>query len=465
MPSFNVTVVGAGYVGMPTALSLSYFGHAVTLVDTNPARIAELRSGQCPVFEPHLDEMMAIAPNLAFTTSLAEATISADFIFIAVGTPSLEDGQANMEAFDSAAHSILDLLALDQRRRPRVLVIKSTVPVGTAETMKLWAAQRGLDHVEIASNPEFLRQGSAFHDTLFPDRIVVGGTARAHGALRELYAPLIEQQFEAPVGLQRPSSMLGVAYLTTSNKSAELAKYAANAFLAMKISFTNEIANVCDVVGADIDEVAGVVGADSRIGASFLRAGLGYGGSCFPKDTRALQHIAAHSSYQFQILPAIIEVNSLQPMRLVNRMETQLNGLSGKRVAVLGLAFKPHTDDIRESPGILLAHELLSRGAQISVHDPLALFNADAELHADIQRCTTVEEVLTGADAAVLATEWESYLQLDWTHAKRMMRGSWVFDGRNSLASDQVVAAGLHYVGVGKPSVLAPGLSEMPLSN
>lgn len=452
----NVTVIGAGYVGMPTALSLAYFGHKVTLVDTNQERVDALRQGQSPVFEPYLPEMMAnLNEKVQYTTSMASAVSEAEFIFFAVGTPSLPDGHADLTSLNDAVHQVLTELS-SCSLKSRFLVVKSTVPVGTADQIKEVIAAKGLTHVKVASNPEFLRQGSAFADTLFPERIVVGGEPEVQAAMHELYRPLIEQSFAVPQGLVRPPSLSTSTYLSTSNRSAELAKYAANAFLAMKISFINEIANVCDGVGADVDEVAQVIGADSRIGSSFLRAGLGYGGSCFPKDTRALTAISAESQYEFRLLNSVIEVNRQQALRVVEKLERCLEGVKGKRVAVLGLAFKPHTDDVRESPGIALAHELMIRGATVTVHDPQALPNAETILHRDILRAPDLGACLEGQEGVLVTTDWPEYLQMDFKRVKQVMSGSWIIDGRNCLSEDAVVSAGLDYMGVGKGAQKPP---------
>jgi UDPglucose 6-dehydrogenase len=430
----RVAVIGTGYVGLTTGVSLAYLGHEVACVDVDADKINRLREGELPFYEPLLGEMLAASwPRLAFTTSLPEAARGAEIVFFAVGTPANADGSPNLRYLTAAALETIS--ALRDKSAPTVLVNKSTVPVGTGDLIGEEIRKAGLSHrVSLASNPEFLRQGRAVRDTLYPERIVAGGDEAAVDALERLYADILTQRFPEPAGAPRPAGLNRVPFVKVDRKSAEMSKYAANAFLAMKISFINEIANVCDRVGADVRHVSEVIGLDPRIGPSFLQAGIGYGGSCFPKDTRALQYIADTNGYDFKLLSAVIEVNNAQRSTIVDKAREALRGLGGKSIAVLGLAFKPHTDDLREAPSLWIIDALLREGAEVRVHDPAAADKARGLLPPGVRLAGSAAEALRGADAALLVTEWPEYLELTPDVLKSEMRNPLVIDGRNALS-------------------------------
>lgn len=449
MNTLEVAVIGAGYVGLSTAAALAACGHRVWVVERDPVRLEMLRSGRVPIQEPHLKAaLFAPSSTVCFTADLRIAVCVSSIVVIAVGTPPTPSHGANL----SQLYAVLEGIAPLLDEQPRVVVVKSTVPVGThAQASQELRRLAPIASFALVSNPEFLRQGRAVRDAVFPDRIVVGATQPwAFQAMKTLYGALLEGQISLTeaLELERPVSL--PAWLEVSPRSAELAKYAANAFLAMKISFVNEIANVCEETGADIDEVISVLGSDARIGADFLRAGLGYGGSCFPKDTRALSQIAAKSGYDFQLLRAVIEVNAAQRYRALDTLERRLNGVRGKTVTVLGLTFKPDTDDLRESLGIDLALELAARGAFVRTHDPVAAQAARELLPAGIAVSGNLEAMLTDADACVLVTEWREYLTADWARLGARMRHALVLDGRNALEPTVMFAAGFTYLGIGR---------------
>lgn len=456
----KVAVMGTGYVGLTTGAALAHLGHQVVCADIDEAKIALLQRGICPIYEPGLEELLqANSASLVFTTSCREAVQEAQVVFIAVGTPANEDGSPNLSYLHQALDMILDALAEITEREPAgghfgvsaaigpigeyskslptLLVNKSTVPVGTGDRFQEEIRRRGLEQrVELASNPEFLRQGRAMHDTLHPERIVAGGSSWAAQMLRELYAPLLDNT--------------DIPFLHVDLKSAELAKYAANAFLAMKISFINEIANVCDGIGADVESVARIIGSDSRIGPAFLHAGIGYGGSCFPKDTRALRHIADTSGYDFRLLSAVIEVNNGQRDRMLLKLRSRLGSLNGKRIAVLGLTFKPATDDLREAPSLPVIAQLISEGAIVTAHDPVAVAHAGERLPPGVHLADSAVECLRDADAALLVTEWPEYTAIAPEIWLQHMRRPLVIDGRNALPAS--LRSVLEYCGMGVPS-------------
>lgn len=432
----RVGVVGAGYVGLVAAAGLALAGHETVVAEANPVRLARLRERKAPFFEPGLDEWLERAgARLTAVGSIAEMG-PRDVVIIAVGTPSGVSGQSDLTYVRQAMQEVVSTAA------PRtVIVMKSTVPPGTGrELVRQYVAPagRGLAYV---SNPEFLREGKALHDWLHPDRIVIGAEERwAAERVVELY-----REIPAPV-------------LQTDITSAEMIKYAANALLATKISFINEIANLCELVGAHIDDVAKGVGMDPRLGAHFLQAGIGYGGSCFPKDTRALYFTAAVNGYAFELLRAVIEVNRRQRIRVVQRLNAMLEGLAGRSIAVLGLSFKPGTDDTRESPGLEIAVTLAGSGARVQVYDPVAVLpdaggppSAPVPLAPGLVRTPSMEEALQGAQAVVVATEWPEFVQADWGRLHRLMAAPYVvFDGRNCLDAAPLIALGFRYVGVGR---------------
>ncbi len=421
----RIAVFGAGYVGLVTGACFAELGHRVTVRDVIPERIEALRRGEVPIYEPGLDELLERnRERLSFTLDVTEAIDGAEFVYVAVGTPPTFSGDADL----SAVWTVIDELPAVDRRI--VVAMKSTVPVGTGQKVRHRLAQRGLGHVGYVSNPEFTAEGTAVRDFLEPDRIVVGSFDDAAGDAVEA----LHRGIEAPV-------------VRSDVASAEMIKLAANAALMTRISFINEIANVCEATGADVVKVAEGIGHDRRIGKSFLRAGVGFGGSCFPKDSLALKQLAANSGYHFQVLNAVIEVNELQKRRVVGKLSELLGSLRGKRVALLGLAFKPNTDDTREAPAFVLAGRLLAEGADVVAWDPVA--------HADglygVDQVETVEEAVRGADAVVLVTEWPQLADVDWASVATTMRPDPVFvDGRNMLDPNAMRAAGFTYDAIGR---------------
>ncbi|TFE22637.1 UDP-glucose dehydrogenase family protein [Cohnella luojiensis] len=429
----KVAVVGTGYVGLATGISLAYLGHKVTCIDIAVDKIESLRQGKLPIFEPGLEELFLKAKqNLHFTTSFTQGLEQSNVIFLAVGTPANSDGSSNLTYLFSAVDETIAYLSY--HKWPTVLVNKSTAPVGTSDLIVERVEAACIQHVvTVASNPEFLSQGKVVNDTLYPERIVIGGDDRAIRVLQELYSPIISQSFASPEQTPRPKHLKGVPIISVDTRSAELAKYAANAFLAMKISFINEIANLCDLVGADVTKVAAVIGKDSRIGSSFLQAGIGYGGSCFPKDTLALQFISNTIGYDFKLLSSVISVNNSQKFIIIEKLREELGPLYGKKIAVLGLTFKPGTDDIREAPSIPIIHSLLSGGAEVYVHDPVALDKARASLPSTVHFMNQLSDALIDADGALLITEWPEYLEIDAEYLSSVMRRPLFIDGRNAM--------------------------------
>ena len=420
----RVAIFGAGYVGLVTGACFAELGHEVVVRDVVTEKIEALRRGEVPIYEPGLDELLdGNRERLAITTDVNEAIDGAEFVYVAVGTPPTYSGDADL----SAVWTVIDELpAVDHRI---VVCMKSTVPVGTGEKVRHRLDARGLAHVGYASNPEFTAEGTAVRDFMEPDRIVVGAFEAADG---DAVAALHE-------GIDAPVVRADVA-------SAEMIKLAANAALMARISFINEIANVCEATGADVVKVAEGIGHDRRIGKSFLRAGIGFGGSCFPKDSLALKQLAASSGYHFQVLNAVIEVNELQKRRVIGKLKQLVGPLRGKRVALLGLAFKPNTDDTREAPAFVLAGRLLAEGADVVAWDPVA--NADG-LHGVVQ-VGTVDKALQGADAAVLVTEWPELAEVDWAAVAGRMRSAVLIDGRNMLDPEAMRAAGFTYDAIGR---------------
>ena len=455
----KVAVIGAGYVGLTTALSLAYVGHQVVGVDLDADKVARLNRGELPFYEPHAKEMLALVrERLRFTARYEEAVPQAEVIFIAVGTPSLPDGAPDLSQVRSAAQAIGRHLG----EGFTVVVNKSTVPVGSGnyvEALVRRAFQEAHEgepngRLAVASNPEFLREGQALYDSLYPDRIVVGAEdRRAIEVLRELYEPILEQSFAPPPFLPRPERMGAVPFLTTDLASAELIKYGANAFLALKISFINELARLAEKVGADIREVARGIGLDHRIGPRFLQAGLGWGGSCFPKDTAALLAMGREYGLSLGITEAARKVNEDQRRWAVDKLLAELKTLKGRTIALLGLAFKANTDDLRESPALELARLLLDRGAFLRAHDPVALPRARKEVSLPLEYAETPEEALRGADAVVLATDWPLYRTWPWQELKPLLRTPLVLDARNFLDGKALADLGYRYLGMGVPAL------------
>ena len=462
----NIGVIGAGYVGLVTGACLSHLGHRVTCVDKDEGRIRGLEEGLIPFYEPGLEELVAKnAERLRFDTKLDRVAHEADVIFIAVDTPQGEDGSADLSNVAAVARSIGQALAQEEeansrrrrREHPLLVVNKSTVPVGSGDYVSM-LIREGLEEADggeadflVASNPEFLREGSALYDSLFPDRVVVGSDSReAIDTLRALYEPLIEQSF--PTELD-PRPKVSVPFVTTDLVSAEMIKYAANAFLATKISFINEISNLCELVAADIIEVAHGIGLDGRIGSRFLSAGIGWGGSCFPKDIVALRAVAREYEHEVPLLDATVTVNERQRKRVISKLQRELHTLKGKRVALLGLTFKPNTDDLREAPSLQLANSLDSLGARTVGYDPAAGKKAATQrlLPSSVRVVFDPYEALRGAHAAVVVTEWEEIRTLDLNRAAALMEAPKVLvDGRNVLDLISALEAGLAYRGFGR---------------
>jgi UDPglucose 6-dehydrogenase len=421
----KISVFGAGYVGLVTGACFAELGHDVVIRDVDAGKIDALRAGQVPIYEPGLDELLERnKERLGYTLDVGEAIEGAEVVYVAVGTPPTYSGDADL----SAVWTVVDELPSVEQRL--VVVMKSTVPVGTGSRVRTRLDARGLEHVGYASNPEFTAEGTAVNDFLHPDRIVIGAFDERDAATVEA----LHKGIEAPV-------------VRSDVASAEMIKLAANAALMARISFINEIANVCEHTGADVVRVAEGVGLDRRIGSSFLRAGVGYGGSCFPKDSLALKQLAANSGYHFQLLNAVIEVNELQKRRVIGKLQRHLGSLRDRRVALLGLAFKPDTDDMREAPSLVLGGRLLAEGADVTAWDPIA--RIDGLLHG-VEQVDTVEQALDGADAAVLVTEWRQLKDVDWPAVAGRMRRALIIDGRNMLEPAAMRAAGFTYEGVGR---------------
>jgi len=421
----RVAVFGAGYVGLVTGTCFAELGHDVVVRDVVESKIEALRAGHVPIHEPGLEDLLERnGERLSFTTDVAEAVDGAEVVYIAVGTPPTHSGDADL----SAVWTVVDELPQVDRRI--VVAMKSTVPVGTGRAVRHRLDDRGLENVGYASNPEFTAEGTAVHDFLEPDRIVIGAFDPADGDVIES----LHEGIDAPI-------------VRCDVPSAEMVKLAANAALVTRISFINEIANVCEATGADVTIVAQGIGLDRRIGPSFLRAGIGFGGSCFPKDSLALKQLAANSGYNFQLLNAVIEVNELQKRRVIGKLERRIGPLRGKRIALLGLAFKPGTDDMREAPSLVLAGRLLSEGAEVTAWDPIA--DGRAHLHG-VEIASSALDAFDDADAAVVVTEWPELRELDWNAAGERMRTRVVVDGRNHLDPDEMRRLGFVYEGVGR---------------
>lgn len=451
----NVSIIGTGYVGLTTGVCLAYLGHKVKCLDTDAAKVELLKAGRTPIFEPFLPELIAqAAPNLCFTTDYAVAIPGAEVVFIAVGTPPSRDGSPDLQYVRSAAEGIGRHFDGDHM----VVVNKSTVPIGSGNWVgslvrESFAAhhQGKADHrFSVASNPEFLREGTALHDSLYPDRVVIGSDdPRSLDVLYRLYRPLLDQTFPAPSFLPRPESLGAVPLVSTDLASAELIKYAANAFLALKISYINEIGQVAERVGANIQQVAKGIGLDARIGNRFLQAGIGWGGSCFGKDTSALVSTAAEYGLNLPIVSAARQVNRRQRELVVDKLLAELKILKGRTIGLLGLAFKPNTDDLREAPALDIARSLIDRGCKVQAHDPVAL-ERFRSLYSDlgVVCCPEPESVADGADAVVLVTEWQEYRELDWNAIGERMRTRIVLDGRYALDRARLASAGFRYLAI-----------------
>ncbi len=451
----NVAIIGTGYVGLTTGACLAFLGHQVDCVDAEEKKIAALERGQMPFFEPHLAELVADAgENLHFTTDYKRAIPQAQVIFIAVGTPPGANGSPDLRYLEAAARGIGENLG----GHFTVIVNKSTVPIGSGnwvdslvrDAFERHNGARPGGSFSVASNPEFLREGSALHDSLYPDRVVIGtDDTQTAEVLYTLYRPILEQSFPAPAYLPRPEETEAVPLISTDLASAELIKYAANAFLSLKISYINEVGTLAEKVGADITQVAKGIGLDARIGTRFLQAGIGWGGSCFGKDTAALVATAGEYGLEMPIVKAAREVNRRQRERVLDKLLGELKILKGRTIGLLGLAFKPNTDDLRDAPAIEVARRLLERGARVRAHDPVAMERFGLEFgDMEVQCCQSPEDVANGADALVLVTEWPQYRDLNWESVANSMRSPIIVDGRHVLDRARLTRAGFRYVGL-----------------
>ncbi|MBR8832823.1 MAG: UDP-glucose/GDP-mannose dehydrogenase family protein [Stigonema ocellatum SAG 48.90 = DSM 106950] len=462
----RVCVIGTGYVGLVTGACLAHIGHDVICVDNNEEKVKLMKSGQSPIFEPGLSDIMHSAINngkIQFTTDIGGGVAHGEILFIAVGTPPLPTGESDTRYVEAVARSIGTYLDDGYK----VIVNKSTVPIGSgdwvrmivldgiAERQKMLVpagavpSDENLPEIaakfDVVSNPEFLREGSAVHDTFNPDRIVLGGNSpKAIAMMEELYAPIVERKYATD------PSLPPVPVLVTDLSSAEMIKYAANAFLATKISFINEVANICDRVGADVTQVAKGIGLDSRIGNKFLNAGIGWGGSCFPKDVAALIHTADDYGYEAQLLKSAVSVNERQRLIAVEKLQQVLKILKGKTVGLLGLTFKPDTDDLRDAPALNLIEQLNRLGAKVKAYDPIVSQTGMRHGLSGVLVETDAERLADGCDALVLVTEWQQFNNLDYTKMAKLMDHPVIIDGRNFLDPEKMVRAGFQYVGVGR---------------
>jgi UDPglucose 6-dehydrogenase len=430
----KIAVVGTGYVGLVAGACLAETGNDVICVDKDAAKVRTLRKGRMPIFEPGLEELVrrnVAEKRLSFTTLLPKAVRASSVIFIAVGTPQGEDGAADLQHVLDVAREIAHAM-----NGFKVIVDKSTVPVGTAQKVREIVRRETTHPFSVVSNPEFLKQGAAVDDFLKPDRVVIGAEDEKGGEImRQLYAPF---------------TRTGAPIMLMDTASAELSKYAANALLATKISFMNEMANVCERVGADVDEVRHAVGSDRRIGSSFLFPGVGYGGSCFPKDVKAIVKFSADKGYDFEILKAVERVNQRQKSALAARMERHFGSLAGRTIAVWGLAFKPRTDDMREAPAIVLIERLLAAGARVQAFDPAAMPVAKRLFGSSVTLAPRSYAALAGADALALVTEWNEFREPDFAKMRKLMKSPVVFDGRNIYSRELMRANGFTYYSIGR---------------
>lgn len=442
----NITVIGTGYVGLVSGVCYAELGNRVICVDKDPRKIETLNAGGIPIYEPGLKELAAAnrsAGMLSFTTDLPEAVRQSDIIILAVGTPPLPSGEANLSYIDQAAIEIAEAM-----NGYKIIAVKSTVPVGTNERLAELISSRTSERFDSISLPEFLREGSAIQDTLHPDRIIIGAANQnAADIMTLLHIPLTEQ------------------IVVTDIRSAEMIKYASNAFLATKISFINEIANICEKVGADVTKVAEGMGYDKRIGPSFLKAGIGYGGSCFPKDTSALIQIAGHVDYEFKLLRSVVEVNQDQRFNVIRKLETIFEGeLQGKTIAVWGLAFKPNTDDVRDSPALEIIQYLVNSGVKVKAYDPVAMDNFRSLYQIEgVEWCGEAMEAANDADALCLLTEWEEFSKIDLGLLQKELKSPILIDGRNVFEEEDLLGTEFIYYSVGRPSLNQGVKQQMPV--
>lgn len=447
----RVCVIGTGYVGLVTGVCLSHIGHDVICVDNNEEKVKLMQAGQSPIYEPGLSELMKSSSEsgkLIFTSDLAKGVAHGEILYIAVGTPPLPTGESDTRYVEAVARGIGTHLQSEYK----VIVNKSTVPIGSGDWVRMLIldgnkeAGSNIEPVfDVISNPEFLREGSAVYDTFNPDRIVLGGNSdKAISMMQELYSPLVTREYA------EDKSAPPVPVVVTDLSSAEMIKYAANSFLATKISFINEVANICDRVGADVTQVAAGIGLDSRIGGKFLSAGIGWGGSCFPKDVSALVHTADDYGYESELLKAAINVNQRQRLLALEKLQNELKILKGKTIGLLGLTFKPDTDDMRDAPALDLIEQLNRLGARVKAYDPIVSQSGLSHGLSNVRIETNAEMLADCCDALVLVTDWKEFLKLDFTKIVKLMNNPLIIDGRNFLDRKAVEAAGMRYIGMGR---------------
>src|SRR5271157_1473979 len=463
----RIAVVGSGYVGLVAGACFADLGHDVILVDNDQRKLAALRQGQVPIHENFLPELLGRhrGQRLTFSDDLKQAVALSSVIFVAVGTPPTESGEADLSYVESVAREISGGI-----NGYKVVVEKSTVPVYTSEWVRKIILRNGTDPemFDVASNPEFLREGTAVTDFLFPDRIVVGcDSERSANLLREIYAPLTDgTYYERADAIPQPDrTSIPASIIVTSTKSAELIKHASNAFLAMKISFINAVASVCESVGADVNQVVHGVGTDARIGPRFLNPGIGYGGSCFPKDVMAFRAVARESGYDFRLLDEVMRINEEQRQRFLRKIRSALWTLRGKNLGVLGLAFKGGTDDIRESPAIFLVQALLQEGSRITAYDPAAMDRTQEIMSSSIKFANSAYEAAHDADALLILTEWEEFANLDLPRLRQQLKYPIVIDGRNLYDPEVMAAQGFTYYSVGRAACHPDGVPAAVLKN
>jgi UDPglucose 6-dehydrogenase len=447
----RVCVIGTGYVGLVTGVCLSHIGHDVICVDNNEEKVKLMQSGQSPIYEPGLSELMkssAASGKLTFTADLSKGVAHGEILYIAVGTPPLPTGESDTRYVEAVARGIGTHL----KDEYKVIVNKSTVPIGSGDWVRMIVLDGNKESgsnvepsFDVISNPEFLREGSAVYDTFNPDRIVLGGNSeKALSMMQELYRPLVTREYA------EDKSLPEVPVVLTDLSSAEMIKYAANSFLATKISFINEVANICDRVGADVTQVAKGIGLDSRIGGKFLDAGIGWGGSCFPKDVSALVHTADDYNYDSELLKAAINVNQRQRLLALEKLQNELKILKGKTIGLLGLTFKPDTDDMRDAPALDLIEQLNRLGARVKAYDPIVSQSGLSHGLSNVIIETNAEMLADKCDALVLVTDWKEFLKLDLQKIAKLMHNPLIIDGRNFLNREAVQAAGIRYIGMGR---------------
>ena len=451
----KVCVIGTGYVGLVTGVCLAEIGHNVICVDKDESKINMLLNGKMPIYEPGLDKLVeknVKKKNLVFSKDVESAIKSQDIIFICVGTPPLPDGNADLQQVEEVAKVIGNNL-----NDYKIIVNKSTVPIGSGD----WVSMIINDNTnnsqiksdttfDVVSNPEFLREGTAISDTFFPDRIVLGSSSKsAIGTMKKLYEPIISQKFDLMDISFDPKNSRSIPIVETDLVSAEMIKYAANSFLATKISYINEIANICEKAGADVNMIAYGIGLDSRIGTKFLNAGIGWGGSCFPKDVLALTKIAAEYGLATQLLNSVVNVNNQQRLKVVQKVQETLKIIKGKSIGVLGISFKPNTDDTRDSPPITIMNNLVNLGAKVKAYDPIVK-NTPETLNSKVLICDSIEDIFRDSDLAILATEWEEFKDLNYKENGKLMKDMNFIDGRNFLDKEEMISYEFNYLGIGR---------------